>query len=148
MFHSARMSSRAARMMNSADIRIADSSSLNARISLVSTSRMLASQMPITVTVSRPDSSAMALETPKAASMIASTAGSAGSAAARRGAAPAEQVAEQRAGDQADGGGHAQRPKQVGIGLRILFQHDEFEHQQGEDGADRIDDDPFPAQHG
>ncbi len=74
MFHSAWMSSRAARMMNSAEIRIADSSSLNARISLVSTSRMLASQMPITVTVNRPDSSAMALETPKAVSMIASTA--------------------------------------------------------------------------
>ena len=50
-------SSRAASRINSAEINSTVNVSLNSKISAISTPRMFANQIPITVTVNNPDSS-------------------------------------------------------------------------------------------
>ena len=55
-------STRAARMMNSAEISRTLSDSLNSRMLSIGTCFMLAIQIPITVTVSRPDSCAISFD--------------------------------------------------------------------------------------
>src|SRR5690606_1913588 len=65
---------RAANKINRAEINSTVKVSLNSRISAISTPRILASQIPITVTVNKPDSSCNRLEPTKTANTIVNTA--------------------------------------------------------------------------
>ena len=67
-------SRRAASRINKAEISNTVKVSLNSKISAISTPRILASQIPITVTVNNPDSSCKILEATKIPNMIVKTA--------------------------------------------------------------------------
>ena len=67
-------SNLAANKMKRPEIKSTVSVSLNSTISPISTPRMFASQIPITVTVSRPDSSCSRFDATKAPNMMVSTA--------------------------------------------------------------------------
>ena len=67
-------SRRAASRMNNAEISSTVKVSLNSKISAISTPRIFANQIPITVTVSRPDSSCKILDATKIPSIIVNTA--------------------------------------------------------------------------